>query len=212
MNKRLPEMPDLGSEAYAPQMPVWFTHLLRLISILFAIALGWFGLHEWGSLPVWVQILVCILSPVFLFSAFSSRGWAVYSTTPFFLADHLGMYFKHKDALTTHLGKNADVKNLQRKSWLFVPWENISNIRVAQLMTSDGTAEGAAFDVKANAEEVAEFFIDDLIEKQTMQPGMVAVGFYKNIPPAPQKVASVLQEMAARYKKSALSAKYERTR
>ena len=210
MNKRLHEMPTLGSDAYAPTMPVWFTNLLRLVSILFATALVWLAMRGWATLPVWVLILICILAPVFFFSALNSRGWALYSTTPFFLADHLGMYFKHRDALTKHLGKDAEIKNQQRKAWLFVPWENISNIRLAKVISHEGTSEGAAMDVKATAEEVAQFFIDDLKDKQSRQEDMFAVAFYTNFPPRPRHVVSILQEMMQLYKKSALSEKYKR--
>lgn len=212
MNKLLHEMPTLGSDAYAPTMPVGFTNFLRLVSILFATALVWLAMRDWATLPVWVLILICILAPVFFFSALNSRGWALYSTTPFFLADHLGMYFKHTDALTKHLGKDAEIKNLQRKTWLFVPWENISNIRVAKVISHDGTSEGAALDVKATAEEIAQYFIDDLKDKEPMQDGQYAVAFYTNFPPRPRNVVSILQEMMRRYKKSALSEKYERAR
>lgn len=212
MNKRLHEMPTLGSDAYAPTMPVVLTNLLRLVSILFAAALVWLGMRDWTTLPVWVLILICLLAPVFFFSAFNSRGWALYAKTPFFLADHLGMYFKHRDAMTKHLGKDAEIKNLQRKTWLFVPWENISNIRVAKVVSYDGTSEGAAMDVKATAEEVTDFFIDDLEDRQPINSDRVAVAFYTNMPPRPRKIVSILQEMMARYKKSALSAKYERAR
>lgn len=203
-------MPTLGTYTYAPTMPVWFTNLLRLVSILFATALVWLGMRDSATLPNWTLVLICILAPVFFFSALSSRGWALYSTTPFFIADHLGMYFKHTDASTKHLGKDAEIKNLQRKTWLFVPWENISSIRVAKVISYDGTSEGAALDVKATAEEIAQYFIDDLKDKQPMQNDLFAVAFYTNFPPRPRHVVSILQEMMRRYKKTALSERYKR--
>ncbi len=212
MNKRLPEMPNLGSEVYAPMMPTWFTHLLRLLSVLFAVALAWFSIHDWAKMPLWVQLLVCILVPAFFFSALHSKGWSQYSSTPFFLADHLGMYFKHKHALTTHLGKNAEIENNRRKSWLFVSWENISNIRVSKVTTHDGSFNGAVLDVKATDEDIEEFFAGRQVDKHLQQDGSVSVAFYMNVPPTPRKVAVIVNEMMSRYKKSALSTKYERAR
>ena len=201
-------MPNLGSDAFAPVMPKWFTNLLRLISIAFALAVTWFSIHDWAKMPVWVQGLVCVLVPAFFFSAFHSKGWALYSTVPFFLADHRGMYFKHKHALTTHLGKDAEVKNKLRKTWLFVPWQNISNIRVAKVATHEGSFNGAVLDIKATNEESEEFFAGRKIDKNSQQDGSVSVAFYMNFPPTPRKVVAILQEMMGRYKKSELSAKY----
>ncbi|MDO9365487.1 MAG: hypothetical protein Q7T58_03960 [Methylotenera sp.] len=212
MNKRLPEMPNLGSEAYAPMMPEWFANSLRLFSVLFAIALAWFSIHDWAKMPLWAQWLVCILVPAFLFSALHSKGWSQYSSIPCFLADHLGMYFKHKNALTTHLGKNAEIENNQRKNWLFVPWENISNIRISKVSTHDGSFNGAVLDVKATEEELVAFFSGKQIDKHVRPDGSVSVAFYMNVPPMPRKVVAIVNEMMSRYKKSALSTKYERAR
>ena len=212
MNKQLPEIPNLGSEAYAPMMPEWFTHLLRLVSILFAVGVAWLGFREWAKAPLFAQIIICILPPAFLFSAFSSKGWALYSSTPFFLANHLGMYFKHKNALTTHLGEDAQLENSQRKHWLFVPWENISNIRVSKVATHDGSFNGAVLDIKATNEEIDSFFAGSRIGKKLLPDGSVSVAFYMNVPPTPRSVVVILQDMMNRYQKSPLSAKYERAR
>jgi hypothetical protein len=212
MNKLLPEMPNLGSEAYAPKMPEWFTNLLRLISVLFAVGVAWLGFREWAKMPLFAQIIVCILPPAFFFSAFSSRGWALYSSTPFFLANRLGMYFKHKNALITHLGKGAEAENSRRKSWLFVPWENIANIRVSKVTTHDGSFNGAVLDVKATKEELDQFFGRRRVDEKLLQDDSVTVAFYMNVPPMPRKVVTVLQDMMSRYKKSFSSARYERAR
>lgn len=212
MNKLLSEMPNLGSEAYAPVMPKWFTNLLRLVSLSFAIATVWGSVRSWVTLPWWVQILVCILVPVFFFAAIHSNGWAYYSSSPFLLADRFGMYFKHKNALTTHIGKGAQTENSRRKCWLFVPWENISNIRVSKVKTHEGSFNGAMLDVKATADELDSFFGVRQADKDkiTLPDGSVSVGFYMNVPPTPRKVVTVLQEMISRHKKSPLRAKYER--
>lgn len=212
MNKLLTEMPNLGSEAYAPTMPEWFSNLLRLISIMFAIGVVWLGFSDWAKMPLFAQIIICILPPVFFFSAFSSRGWAQYSVMPFFLADRLGMYFKHKNALITHLGKDAQLENSQRKHWLFIPWENISNIRVSKVTTHDGSFNGAVLDVKATKEELDQFFGGCRVDEKLLQDDSVTVAFYMNVPPTPRKVVTVLQDMMSRYKKSFSSARYERAR
>lgn len=127
---------------------------------------------------------------------------------PFFLADRLGMSFKHKNVLITHLGKDAQLENSQRKHWLFIPWENISNIRVSKVTTHDGSFNGAVLDVIATKEELDQFFGGRRVDEKLLQDDSVTVAFYMNVPPTPRKVVAVLQDMMSRYKKSFSSARY----
>lgn len=212
MNQRLPEMPHLGSEVYAPTMPVWLTNLLRLFSLVFALFVAWLGFHDWSKMPLWVLVIVCIIPPLFLMAAFSAKGWAQYSSRPFFLADYHGMYFKHKEALITHVGKDAPIINEHRKNWLFVPWKNISNIRVSKIFTHHGSTSAAMFDVKATEDELADFLGRPIVADQLLQEGRVAVAFYMNILPAPSTVVDTLQAMLSRFKQSPLRKKYAHAR
>ena len=212
MNKRLPEMPTLTSDAYAAVMPLWLVNALRVFSLLFSLGAAWLGFQDWATIPLFAKVIICILAPTFFFLAISSKkGWALYATNPFFLADSSGMYFRHKDALTTFIGNNNQDKREKSKQWLFVPWHNISNIRVGMVSSSDGYSAGAVFDVYASAEEVVAFFYEGLKDKQPLQAEIKAVCFYQNAAPGPKKVVAHLQEMLNRYKKSPLRAKYERT-
>jgi hypothetical protein len=211
MNKILPEMPTLTGEVYAPVMPMWLANSLRLFSLLFSLGAAWLGFHDWSNMPTFAKVIICILSPVFFFSALSSKkGWALYAKNPFFLADRSGMYFRHNQAFTTFIGNNNQDKKHQSQQCLFVPWNNIANIRVSKVSADDGYIDGAVFDVNARAEEVKAFFDVDLKDKNPIQAGMQAVCFYHNMPPTPRKVVAHLQEMLNKYKKSPLREKYER--
>lgn len=209
MIRLLPEMPALLGDVYAPVMPRWLTNLLRLLFIGFAVITAWFSAHDWADMPVLFKVLVCILIPVFLFGALHPRGWAQLSVVPFFMADHLGMYFPHNYGLVDAIGKNAEDLNRQFKQWLFVPWENISNVRAEYLdIGQDGKTLCAVFDIQAFSPEFESYFVSKRwVDKQT---GSDAVAFYCNMPPSPRKVIQVLQEMMDEYKKSRLRAKYVR--
>jgi hypothetical protein len=214
MNKILPEMPALTSDVYAPVMPMWLANTLRLLSVTLAVYMAYLGYNEWSNMPTFAKVIICILSSAFFFFSLSSeKGWALYAKNPFFLADRSGMYFRHNQAFTTFIGNNNQDKKHKSQQWLFVPWSNIANIRVARVgSTTDGYSDAAAFDVIATAEEIRAFFDDDLKDKKPIQSGMQAVCFYQNMPPSPRKVVAQLQTMLNQYQKSPISEKYERAR
>lgn len=211
MIKLLPEMPTLTGDVYAPVMPRWLTNLLRLLFIAFAVVTMRFSIHDWAEMPVFFRVLSCILIPGFLFFALHPRGWAQLSVKPFFMADQLGMYFPHNYNLVNAIGKNAEDLDRQFRQWLFVPWENISNVRTESLdIGNDGKTLCAVFDIKAFSPEFESYFVSKHWDDK--QTGNDAIAFYCNMSPSPRKVILVLQEIMARHKKSLLSAKYERAR
>lgn len=212
MNKILPEMPRLTGDVYAPVMPMWFVNGLRLFSLLFSSCVAWLSYRSWLEMPIFAKVIVSILIPLFFLSAFSAKKWwATYAVSPFFLADHLGMYFQRNASLLTYIGnKNQHQKN-QLKQWLFVPWNHIFHVRVAKVSTSDGYADGAVFDVNASDEEATAFFDYDIKDRIPIQAGMKAVCFYMNFPPAPRKVVARVQEMKNKYNRSSSNLYDEQT-
>ncbi len=191
MNRVLSVLPVPGGDSYTALAPKWFTHLLRLVSLAFGLAVLWFSVHDWSSMPLWVQALACVLVPAFFLMAFHPRGWAQFSSTPFFHADDLGMYFPSTRPQV--LGSTAPPR------WLFVPWENISNLRVDKAVTSEGKSTCAAFDVVATPDEVSEFLYDALATKHFGGTGSTAVAFYLHWPPHPRKVVASLLELTRRH-------------
>ena len=203
MNKILPEMPHLTGDVYAPVMPMWFANGLRLFALLFSLGMAWVGYQNWSDMPTFAKVIVGVLAPVLFFSALSSKNcWATFAVNPFFLANHLGMYFRQYDSLLYYIGnKNEHQKNII-KQWLLVPWKNIHHVSVAKVSTSDGYTDGAVFDVNAIDEEVSAFFDADIKDKKPMQAGMKAVSFYLNFPPAAKKVVERVQAMQLQYNRS----------
>ena len=107
---------------------------------------------------------------LFLIFAFHPR-WGLIEP-PFFLANRKGMYFNPSGTL--QFGR------LPRKVWLFVPWKNISNIRVSQIVKGE-YSKGMAMDVKASSDEVAEFFGHYGIpsDRNQFNDGRFSVVFYE---------------------------------
>ena len=102
---------------------------------------------EWG----W-RVFMCIMIPAFFFAAFHPMVWAAGSKTPFFIADRHGMYFISNSRYIIRLGgKTPD----RTKTWLFVPWENIANIRETTVSDYESKSSGAVFDIKASPEQVS---------------------------------------------------------
>jgi hypothetical protein len=170
-------------------MPRWFLYSLRTFIALFVALTTWFSIQDWSAMPWGFRILACILIPSYLLLAFHPKLLSAWSSSPFFHADSLGMYFRSGVSSNTIRGRGSPDR------WLFVPWENISNIKFAWVNTSDGASGGAAFDVIALPEEVAEFFYDDLVERNPPLRGRVSVAFYVNTPPSPRKVVESLLDL-----------------
>ena len=208
MNKILPEMPILSGDVYAPVVPRWTTILLQCTFIGFAIALlkitAFFSNQTWLELPLFFKGLMLVLVPVFIFGGLHPKGWKNLSTNPFFMACSEGIYFPFV------VGGRSYRKGVNLKSWLLVPWKNISNIRTEKHdIGGDGKSLCAVFDIKAADEELRDFFISHKwIDKIT---GHTSIVFYGNSPPSPSKVVDHLQVMLNQYKKSPLREKYERT-
>jgi hypothetical protein len=185
MNQILSEVPNVSSHYYAPCAPKWLNYIVRTLFILAGIIITVLSISDWDTMPLGFRILVCVLVPAFFLIALYSKIW---TQQPYFLANHSGMYFRPSGSLV--------IGQAPRKLWLFVPWKNISNIRVAKIMSGD-TSKGAAFDVKASHEEVAEFFhhYGYPEDKNQSQVNGMAVVFYDNYPPSPSTIVSDLLEL-----------------
>ena len=64
-NRILSALPDSYPAGYVGLSPQWFTLLLRSVSLLFALALAWLTYRDWGGMPLFARVIVCILVPTF---------------------------------------------------------------------------------------------------------------------------------------------------
>ena len=189
MNEIVDTLPPPDGETYRVLAPRWLTWLLRTLSAVFGVGTLWIAVRDWADMPLWVNVLVCVLVPTFFMMAFHPRGWAQFSSKPSLQADRRGIHFP---SLTPPvLGRPAVSR------WLFVPWAHVSNLRVDKAMTVDGEFTCAAFDVVATPEEVEEFFNRNLMKPTQCVAGSVAVAFYDDGLPSPQEVVARLRALAA---------------
>jgi hypothetical protein len=184
VNEIVDALPPVESDCYRVVAPRWLSALLQFFSALFGVGTLWIAVREWAGMPLWVNVLVCLLVPTFFLMAFHPRGWAAFSSKPSLQADGRGIYFPSQTPQV--LGRP------ETSRWLLVPWGHVSNIRVAKVMTTDGKTLCAAFDVIATPDEVKEFFNDRLIDNAACREGSVPVAFYQDALPSPQEVVARL--------------------
>jgi hypothetical protein len=171
MNQVHHELPTLEGEYFVYRLPHWLMHLLRAFSGIAGITTALIAIRHWGNMPVQFQALTCLLVPAFFYFAATRQNGSRHVRL---LADEQGMFFPGED------------------KWLFVPWTNISKIRVVKIM--DGNAStGVAFNLQLSPQEEFEFFRNHLkpADQLNSRGLLLAVG-YVNWPPSPKKLAEIL--------------------
>ena len=171
MNQVHHELPTLEGEYFVYRLPHWLIHLLRAFSGIAGITTALIAIRHWGNMPVQFQALTCLLVPAFFYFATTRQTGSRHVRL---LADEQGMFFPGED------------------KWLFVPWTNISKIRVVKIM--DGNAStGVAFNLQLSPQEEFEFFQNHLkpADQLNSRGLLLAVG-YVNWPPSPKKLADIL--------------------
>lgn len=177
-------VPPLQGDPLRARAPTWLTVLLRGVSGLFAITTAWLVVGTWSTTPTWVRALAALLVPAFLWMALHPRGWARLSRVPFFCADARGLWLPSR-----HLGPDSEPSR-----WLFLPWSEVSEVRVAKVGTGDGTSGCAAFDAMLSPEEVREFFVGTI--PTAADPRCASVAFYVNAAPTPRTIVERLTKIA----------------
>jgi hypothetical protein len=144
-NKIVHQIPVLDNEHIVYDFP---------LSVVIAGKLG-FGLGGIGfivmalgdtnsHLDLWKKVVICLFGAACILLAVHPKAW--YSRF-FFLADKRGLFFPCSDG-------SPNSKEQKQHHWLFVPWKNIVNMRLAQIDDS----HGIAFDAKVSPEEKESFF------------------------------------------------------
>jgi len=171
MNRILDELPAIGVGDYSNNPPMWFRYFFKCLFAMTGIGLAMATILNWHEMQTGFRFLIFVLVPLLLFFAFHPRLGL--TDPPSVLANSLGMYFNPSGSL--HFG------GIPRKVWLFVPWKNISNIRVSRIVKGE-FSEGMAMDVKASSDEVAEFFGHYGIPADSKQfnDGRISVVFYES--------------------------------
>lgn len=179
-NQILTNMPAVDDRTYAPHMPEWLKICIRISLAAMTAALAYLTGQNSAVMPLWTKILVFILIPAFAWMFLNGKMWRM---LPYFMADTKGMYF---------ISNSSRINGTRR---LFVPWQNIRNIRPARADDGENTLS-ATLDIKASHEHIAEFFNMHGAPKPRFEAiaesEYIPVIFYNNLPPSPKAVVKQL--------------------
>lgn len=193
MNQVLPKKPSVVGEHYVHLTPAWLTTLFRLLFVICIIALVAMTYQEWRQMSLGFRVFACVLVPAMSFMVLRKETW---QESIEFIAAKNGMYFPYGSFLV------SATDHAQKNTWLLVPWENITNFRLAK-DTDGSTCVG--FDLRVSPEERARFFknIDCPNDHEPYDKDFISVA-YSNNPPSPKKTLGLLKEMKQRHDTSFL--------
>ncbi len=192
MNLQFPKMPTLLGDHYVHRTPKWLVILFRLSFGIGGAGLAILSFRDWGGMPPGFRALALILIPVFVFFAIQGRTWR---NTVKFLTDDRGLFFPCNELIAATVGQESS------NNWLLVPWNHISNIRVAKEIDHEGgLCICVAFEVKVSSEEQAKFFLHVGYPTDRAQhtDSQLSVA-YSDSPPFPKNTVALLQEMKRRH-------------
>jgi hypothetical protein len=171
MNRIHLEAPRPDGECFVYRLPAWLVQLLRVGSGIAGSATAFLAAQNWSAMPLPVRILCAFLAAGFCIVAINRR---ILDPRTHFVADEQGIYFSGQD------------------KWLLVPWPNISDIRVVEIMDGESST-GIAFNLRLSPQEQSEFFQKHLKPADHFRAGseQLAVG-YTYFPPRPKALAATL--------------------
>ena len=171
MNRIHHEAPSPDGECFVYRLPAWLIQFLRVGFGAAGITTAFLAAENWGALPVPLRVLCAFLAAGFCLVAINRK---ILEPHTHFVADEQGIFFPGQD------------------KWLFVPWPNISEIRVVEMMDGDSST-GIAFNLRVSPQEKFEFFQKHLKPADHLRGGseQLAVG-YAYYPPRPKTLAAAL--------------------
>ena len=184
-NRVLDAPPDPRSAYLVRNEPRCVNLLRRGLLVLAAGALAWLAISA-----ATLALALGIASALALVLALRLPPPAVH-----FIADALGIYVPPRP---TGCGTPGPAET---KRWLFVPWTNISGIRVQLLLDESGSAKGVAFSVRASAEQQQLYFSAAAIAGRDQRPpggdrASIDVGYHSALR-SPFKIAATLRRWSA---------------
>lgn len=184
MNQTHSELPTLSEDHYIHCLPKWLEITLRVLFGVFALAMLVMSYQQWRDMPAGFRWLAGIMIAAFWFFSLYSRIWR---NNIKFIADRRGMFFPSNDYLVKTVGDQA------MPTWLFVPWNNISNIRVAMQKDYDGHSKCVAFNLYITPKERSDYFEHVGAPADVKQRALNVVPVsYSDYPPHPKKTVAAL--------------------
>jgi hypothetical protein len=180
-NHARPNAPTLTPETLVCNLPRWAIQAFRVALFTIGMASAALVFFAGGEMP-WPAMAIGVVLAIGL----TVGAWlpSLWEHTIHFMADVSGVYFP---SISTPPG--------QQPTWLAVPWQNISNIRLARV--SGEVGRRLAFDVQAEPEQVAQFLAsaDTPGDRRTPLDGTAALAFGGWPLPAASEMCAELQRL-----------------
>ena len=176
-----PNAPTLTPLTLVCNLPGWSVQAFRVALFTAGMASAALVVFAGGSMPWPAMAIGVVLAFGLTGGALMPRLW---EHTIQFMADASGVYFP---SINTPSG--------QQPSWLAVPWQNISNIRLARV--SGELGRRLALDVQAEPDQVAQFLASAAVPDDRRKPldGTTALAFGGWPLPAATEMCAELQRL-----------------
>jgi hypothetical protein len=175
--------------SYVLETPGWLRTGARLLILAMGLALAVLSARSWGEMPFAARAMVVVLAPAMTLVALWNRPWRKLVK---FVAYDLGIAFPSNEQLVLSSHTQPNLR------WLLVPWENISNIRLAREVGD--ASRCVAFDVRVSAEERESFFrhVDKPRDGRTARDAFLSVA-YADSPPSLARTHAALLSLKAKH-------------
>ena len=142
--------PDVPHQVFSA--PIWTVYLARIMAACLALLVCYFAVKLQSRLPQYsTGLLFFAAAALIVIAAFAGTPGKVH-----FICDRKGFYFPERRTWFALPWARTD-------NWLFVPWENIADIRIEHIIHAESVSSGIVFSIKATHHESRTYFSGLLI-------------------------------------------------
>lgn len=184
----LPHRPH-GEDMYIHQTPAWLVAAFRFGMLAASLTAAALSAQDWTTMPIPAKLLAALVGSTLFAFALWPRPWG---SLVKFAADAHGLYFPHDSQLVLSFTRAAS------SEWLFVPWQQIENLRLSVESGGEG-GPCVAFDVKVSGPQRAAFFSHVGTPRDRPTPSReVFFASYDDSPPRPSRTLGILVALRGR--------------
>ncbi|TRZ91350.1 MAG: hypothetical protein D4R84_14395 [Rhodocyclaceae bacterium] len=171
MNKILSARPEFSDDHFIYRSPRWLEATYLGLLLLIAGLLAYLALSI-NSIPLPLTLMLWLASGILVLIALRRRHEAA---SIYFACDRGGVYFPS-------IRSRSIVVPTTDVSWLHVPWDNISDIRIQLFLNEAANTRGVVLSIVATDSEAREFLahhavLKDAIPRKSIPTESFPVGF-----------------------------------